>query len=55
MEEEKIYRYICFRCEKAFPLSEIFFGPDPYAQELFDDNTDVWLCSECCRESANDI
>lgn len=31
------------------------YGPDPYAQELWDDETDVWMCAECRDESAQDI
>ena len=30
-------------------------GPDPYYEELCDDRTDVWMCSECRADSARDI
>ena len=31
------------------------YGPNPYAWELYDDKTDVWMCAECRNESAQDI
>lgn len=45
----------CQSCGKFFPLSEIFFGPDPFAQEIYGDDTEIWLCEKCLEESASDI
>ena len=29
--------------------------PDPYAHEIYDDATLVWLCSRCAYEKAGDV
>lgn len=30
-------------------------GPDPYASEIDDDETEVWECDNCRSDSAMDI
>ena len=30
-------------------------GPDPYAYEINDDDTEVWECDRCREDSAMDI
>lgn len=43
------------KCPVCGEDKELFYGPDPYAQELYDDETPVWQCSDCAHESAMDI
>ena len=33
----------------------VSYGPNPFAAEIYDDHTDVWMCQECRYESAMDI
>jgi hypothetical protein len=33
----------------------VTLGPDEYAEEILGDNTPVWKCQDCRRESARDI
>ena len=30
-------------------------GPDPFAYEIHDDETEIWECDNCREESAMDI
>ena len=34
---------------------DVTFGPDPYAEEIGNDDTPVWECENCRHESAQDI
>ncbi len=31
------------------------FGPDPYAEEIYDDSTPVWLCEHHWQDRKGDI
>ena len=46
----------CISCEcsdtKENPVT---LGPDPYADEIHDDNTEVWECENCREDSRMDI
>lgn len=35
--------------------NEATFGPDPYAQDIYDDDTPVWMCADCRDDSAMEI
>lgn len=42
----------CEQCEKQ---GLCFFGPDPYAHEIHDNDTPLWQCTFCYRESCDEI
>lgn len=42
-------------CEQCGSTIDVTFGPDPYAQEIGDDETPVWLCAICIQESVDAI
>ena len=42
----------CIFCETEDDLE---YGPDPYASEICNNETDVWECHECRYQSAMDI
>ena len=42
-------------CEHCLKTEGLIWGPNPYAHEVFDDNTPMWLCQECRQELADDI
>lgn len=37
----------CEDCKKSFPVDELIWGPDPFAEEVRDDKTPVLLCETC--------
>lgn len=43
------------KCPSCGEIKTISFGPDPYASEINDDDTPVWLCEDCYQERAWDI
>ncbi len=45
---------ICEKCNQIFPIFQLIFGPDPFAEELRDDKTPVILCKTCHYESRMD-
>ncbi len=45
----------CVGCRKLLPETDLVFGPCPYASEINDDDTPVWLCEECRQSRADDI
>ena len=45
----------CVGCRAGFPKSELTYGPDPFASEIYNDNTCVYLCKRCHHESCMDI
>lgn len=49
LEEEKRVR--CPICGEMGAT----YGPDPYAEEIGNDDTPVWECGDCRHESAMDI
>lgn len=57
-------RHICKGCNRLLPEQRegdspdalvVEFGPDPYAEEIGGDETEVWECIPCRHESAWDI
>ena len=48
-------KHKCAACGRMFGEGEISFAPDPYNQEINDDDTNVWECSDCREESRGDI
>jgi hypothetical protein len=45
----------CVVCGQEFPEEDMVFGPDPFAEEIHGDSTEVWECDECNHESYMDI
>jgi hypothetical protein len=52
-ETKNLHR--CYSCKKYFCKEHIEYDADPYASEIGGDNTKVWECFECRKESALDI
>lgn len=46
----------CENCE-LFGTEEnpVTYAPNPYTQEMDDDDTCYWMCADCRYESASDI
>jgi hypothetical protein len=42
-------------CISCGSTSNLEYGPNPYNQDVKGDNTNVWLCNDCCYESSSDI
>ena len=42
-------------CVDCGTTDDVIFEPCPYASEINDDDTPVWLCRACARERAADI
>ena len=42
----------CDGCHEVKPCT---LGPDPFAQEIHDDDTEVWLCEKCYQDRKDDI
>ncbi len=42
----------CMTCKTQ---KDITFAPDPYNSDIDGDYTNVWLCSDCSRDRADDI
>lgn len=42
-------------CENCGSTIEVTYGPNPYALEINDDDTDVWLCDTCRQELTDSI
>ena len=45
----------CDQCHKWFYEDEIYYGPDPYMEEICDDQTEHWICDDCFQESVDKI
>lgn len=46
----------CCACgEFGTPENPVTFGPDPYYQEIHEDDSPVWECERCRQESADEI
>ncbi len=52
---KQIKNHRCISCRKLFKESEIEYAPDPYASDVYNDNTKVWMCGRCRKERAEDI
>ena len=46
---------VCDRCCGRFLTSELNYGPDPYSEEIKDDDTPCVLCDECLEDSKHAI
>ena len=42
-------------CEYCLTHDNLIWGPNPYAHEINDDDTPMWLCENCRQELADDI
>jgi hypothetical protein len=42
-------------CESCGTKENISFGPCPFASEINEDYTEIWLCEECSYERAMEI
>jgi hypothetical protein len=42
-------------CEACGSIKDVSFTADPYASEIHGDDTQYWLCADCCYNSAMDI
>ena len=43
------------QCEYCGTEVDLIFAPNPYAHEINDDDTPLWLCQGCRQELADDI
>jgi hypothetical protein len=43
------------RCINCGTTENLSYGPDPYAEEIHGDYTDVWECDSCREASAEEI
>jgi C4-type Zn-finger protein len=43
------------RCPSCQQMKDCYWGPDPYASEIHNNNTPVWECADCRYQSAQDI
>lgn len=46
-------RHKCIGCKEL--REDCIFAPDPYAQDINGNNTNVWECPVCRQNSADDI
>lgn len=42
-------------CECCGTTDDVSFGPCPFASDVHDDHTPVWLCGNCAHERAMDV
>ena len=42
-------------CEYCGSDEDVTFEPDPYSEEINNDSTEHWICTECYRKSAWEI
>lgn len=45
----------CDSCHELFAEEDLYYGPDPFAEEIYGDTTPVRQCNHCTTESALDI
>lgn len=45
----------CEECEGWFCEQHITYAPNPLAEDVYNDDTPVWMCVECRVESTNAI
>lgn len=48
-------KHICCTCRKKYEETEMVYGPDPFAEEIYGDETPMWLCDDCHEQSRLDI
>jgi hypothetical protein len=51
---EKKYRD-CESCHNQFLEEELTYDADPFASEIYDDETPCWMCDECITISSEEI
>lgn len=54
-ESKKVKKIACQSCGNKFPEDKLRYGPDPYNEEINDDDTDVYLCDDCYQLSIDSI
>lgn len=42
-------------CDRCGTTENLEWGPDPYMEEIHDDNTPVWECATCREQARQDI
>ena len=52
---KKERRIRCNDCHDLFPREELIFGPSPFASEIHNNDTDVYLCKSCHHNSCMEI
>ncbi len=35
--------------------TDVIWEPDPFASDVYDDNTEHWICSRCHQDRADDV
>jgi len=45
----------CDSCVKWFNKEDLIYGPSPFAQDVYGDDTKLWLCLDCHQASCDDI
>lgn len=45
----------CARCGGEFPPEEMTYCADPFAAEMWDDDTEAWYCQDCLEDSRMSI
>jgi hypothetical protein len=45
----------CESCQKWFPMKEMYYGPCPFASEIYGNNTPTAMCKSCEHEAMMDI
>ena len=45
----------CEGCNREFPASELYYGNDPYAEDVYNQLVETVLCKECYRNHLDDI
>jgi hypothetical protein len=51
----EIEKDVCCGCGKEFPKAELFYGPDPYAEDVHNEIVETVLCEYCYCQSCEDI
>lgn len=47
---------VCEQHDTYYPCKgELYYGPDPFAYEIYDDDTPIWLCALHADMSADEI
>jgi hypothetical protein len=47
---------VCYHCgTEGTTDNPVTLGPDPYAYEINNDETEVWECASCRQDSCDDI
>lgn len=52
LDEKKNF---CESCNGQFPISQLIFGPCPFAHEIYNEIVETVLCKDCYHEACMDI